>query len=62
MLYKITADKARTVDFLAVFAEGETRTFNEDEIKSWAQHGGAPPSSLLPEGFEIEFVSEGEEG
>jgi hypothetical protein len=59
MQYKVTNNgEARTVDFLAVFAEGETKTFNETEITSWGQMGGVPPVSLLPEGFEVEFIAE----
>jgi hypothetical protein len=69
MLYRITnTGEARTVDFLAVFAEGETKEFNETEIKHWAGMYGVPPVSALPDGFDVEFVgedsdkNEGEEG
>jgi hypothetical protein len=58
MQYKVTNNgEARTVDFLAVFAEGETKTFTETEIESWGRMGGVPPVNLLPEGFEMEYVS-----
>jgi hypothetical protein len=59
MQYRVTNNgEARTVDFLAVFAKGETKTFTETEIKAWAALGGAPPVSLLPENFEVEFIAE----
>jgi hypothetical protein len=64
MLYRITNNgEARTVDFLAVFAEGETKEFNETDITNWANLNGVPPVSALPEGFDVEFIgTEEEEG
>ena len=62
MLYRITnTGEARTVDFLAVFAEGETKEFDETAIANWASMYGVPPVSALPEGFEVEFIGEAEE-
>jgi len=61
MQYKVTNNgEARTVDFLAVFAKGETKEFNETEVKHYQAMSGVPLVSALPEGFEVEF--EGEEG
>jgi hypothetical protein len=61
MLIQIKADRARTVDFLAVFAEGETKTFNVDEIKAFQAGVGVPFVSAMPEGFEVVFIGENDE-
>jgi hypothetical protein len=48
MLYKITnTGEARTVDFLAVFAKGETKFFTEDELRACQHMSGIPLDSLL---------------
>jgi hypothetical protein len=57
--------EARTVDFLAVFAEGETRTFTAEEIKSFVALSGVPLTSGVlsdSDSFEVVANVEGEEG
>jgi hypothetical protein len=63
MLYRITnKGEARTVTFLAVFAEGETKEFGQDEINNYqAMNGVKLASALDPEEFELEYIS-AEEG
>lgn len=64
MRFKITnKGPARTVDFLAVFAKGETKEFSEDEIEAYQGHFGVPLFStpLADEDeFDVEVISEGE--
>ena len=51
MLYKITnTGEARTVDFLAVFAEGETKVFTDDDLRNCQRMSGVPLDSLLGDG------------
>lgn len=58
MLYRITNNgEARTVDFLAVFAKGETREFTENEVENWKAMAGVAPVNALPDNFEIEFIT-----
>jgi hypothetical protein len=43
MLLQVTnKGPARTVDFLAVFAEGETKEFNKAEIEAFQAMSGVP--------------------
>jgi hypothetical protein len=63
MLYKVTnTGEARTVDFLAVFAEGETKTFSQDELKMCQQMSGVDINELLKHhGFDIEKLGDAED-
>jgi hypothetical protein len=46
MLYRITnKGPARTVTYLAVFTEGETRDFTVEEIKQYQNMNGVPLAS-----------------
>jgi len=71
MLYRVTntGDEERIVDFLAVFQPGETKEFNQEEMKHYQERNGVPLMSGVPQGWEVEFISEeakakaeGEEG
>jgi len=56
MKFQITnKGPARTVTFLGVFAEDETKTFTADELKQYQNMNGIPlgSSELMEETFEI---------
>lgn len=65
MLYRITnKGEARTVTFLGVFAEGETREFTQQEIDNYQAMNGVPlySSELADEDqFDILTVGQSEE-
>jgi hypothetical protein len=55
---------ARTVDFLAVFAEGETKEFNQTEIEAFQNMSGIPvcASAIADEDqFDVLAIGEGKE-
>ena len=53
---------ARTVDYLAVFAEGETKVFTQEEVEAFQNMSGVPVySSLLADEDQFEVVALGEE-
>jgi hypothetical protein len=64
MRYRVTnKGEARTVDFLAVFAEGETREFTDEELDNFQHLSGVPVySSILTdtEQFDVVAITEGE--
>ena len=66
MLFKVTnKGPARTIDFLGVFAEGETREFTVDEVELFQHMSGVGlPSSILADEneFDVEVITEAEEG
>lgn len=66
MLVKIkNKGPARTVDYLGVFAEGETREFSPAELESFQAMSGVPlfASSLMDEEqFDIEVSTQAKEG
>jgi hypothetical protein len=59
MKFKITnKGPARTVDFLAVFAEGETREFNDTEVRAFQDMSGVPLySSVLADEDQFDVVA-----
>ena len=59
--YKITSDRERTVDGLAVFAKGETQTFTPTEIDNAMRIRGVPLVHSLPEGMTLEIDAPEEE-
>lgn len=64
MLYKVTnKGPARTVDFLGVFAEGQSQEFTEAQIEHYQDRLGVPAfaSDLADENqFDVEVITEGE--
>jgi len=64
MLYKVTnKGPARTVDFLGVFAEGETKELTQAEIDHYQDRLGVPvfSSILVDENeFDVEVITKGE--
>lgn len=64
MKYRVTnKGPARTVDFLAVFAEGETKEFTEGEIRQFQSMVGVPVySSVLADEDQFDVLALGEEG
>lgn len=64
MQYEITnTGEARTVDYLAVFAAGETRTFSEEEAQGFSAMYGVPLApGTLPEQFEVTVITGTPEG
>lgn len=65
MRFKITnKGPARTVDFLGVFSEGETREFTQGDMDNYQNLSGVPVfSSVLTDEaqFDLEVIGEGEE-
>jgi len=63
MKYQVTnKGPARTVDFLAVFAEGETKEFTQAEVEAFQSMAGVPVySSVLADEDQFEVVALGEE-
>lgn len=58
-MYVVTSDRAQTVTGLAVFQEGEERTFNEMEAMGFHRIVGIPlAEGNLPEGCTLEVVPE----
>jgi hypothetical protein len=66
MLLKVTnKGKARTVDFLGVFAEGESREFTRAEMENYQHMSGVPVFSgplTNEDEFDVMVITEQKEG
>ena len=61
MKIEVTSDRAQTVDGLAVFAKGETRTFTKKEIEAFFAYRGIPPGEHELPGLEFTMLTGGDE-
>lgn len=62
MKFEVTSDRAQTVDGLARFKAGETRTFTKEELESFFAYRGIPMGfdHELP-GLEFAVVTGGDD-